>query len=172
MLNDLRYVLRALAAAPGFTAAAVLTLALGTGANTAIFTAVYGVLLKPLPYGDPDRLMRISETRRGGPWNVAYPNYVDWRARNHVFDDMAIFNTIGSVILPVEGRPAEIVPMGTCETQMLALMGIPPARGRLFTADEARPGQDVAVITDAVWRAHFGADPSIVDRAVRMNDGD
>src|SRR4051812_10567905 len=93
MLNDIRYAVRALGANPGFTAAAVLTLALGIGPNPAIFTAVYGVLLKPLPYGDPDRLVRISETRRGGSWNVAYPNYLDWQARNHVFDAMAIFNT-------------------------------------------------------------------------------
>src|SRR3954466_10333329 len=91
MLHDIRYACRTLAANPGFTLAAVLTLALGIGANTAIFTAVYGVLLKPLPYGDPDRIVRISETRRGGAWNVSYPNYLDWRARNHVFEEMAIF---------------------------------------------------------------------------------
>src|SRR3954462_11801495 len=99
MINDIRYALRALAASPGFTAAAVLTLALGIGANTAIFTAVYGVLLKPLPYGGPHHLVRISETPRGGEWNVAYPNYLDWRARSHAFADMALFNTYGRVIV-------------------------------------------------------------------------
>src|SRR6476660_6727575 len=132
MINDLRYAVRALAATPGFTAAAVLALALGIGANTAIFTAVYGVLLKPLPYGDPDGLVRISETRRGGAWNVSYPNYLDWRARNHVFEEMAIFNTYGRVIIPVEGAAVETFPSGTCETAMMAVMGIPAARGRLF----------------------------------------
>jgi putative ABC transport system permease protein len=98
MLQDIRYACRTLGANPGFTVAAGLTLALGIGANTAIFTAVYGVLLKPLPYGDPDRIVRISETRRGGAWNVSYPNYLDWRGRNHVFEEMAIFNTYGRVI--------------------------------------------------------------------------
>src|SRR3982750_314770 len=134
MINDIRYALRALGANPGFTLAAVLTLALGIGANTAIFTAVYGVLLKPLPYGDPDRLVRISETRRGGAWNVAYPNYLDWRARNHVFDGMALFNTFGRVMIGAEAGPPELFPSGTCETGMLGLMGIPPALGRLFVA--------------------------------------
>src|SRR5262252_1130832 len=128
MLGDIRYALRTLAARPGFTIAAVLTLALGIGANTAIFTAVYGVLLKPLPYGDPDGLMRVSETRRGGAWNVSYPNYVDWRARNHVFDAMAIFNTYGRVAVSARGEAAELYQSGTCETQMLSIMGIAAAK--------------------------------------------
>src|SRR3954466_3360369 len=126
MFGDIRYAFRTLGANPGFTIAAVLTLALGIGANTAIFTAVYGVLLKPLPYGEPDRLVRISETRRGGPWNVAYPNYLDWRARNHVFRDMAIFNTAGRVIIAADGAPAEPFPSGTGGKNMFPLMRAPP----------------------------------------------
>src|SRR4051812_6604625 len=110
MFNDVRYAFRTLAANPGFTLAAVLTLALGIGANTAIFTAVYGVLLKPLPYAEPDRLVRISETRRGGSWNVAIPNYLDWRVRNHVFSEMAVFNTSGRVIVAADGAAAEVFP--------------------------------------------------------------
>src|SRR6187402_569171 len=118
MLHDIRYAFRTLRASPGFTIAAVLTLALGIGANTAIFTAVHGVLLKPLPYTEPDQLIRISETRRGGSWNVAVPNYLDWRARNHVFGAMAIFNTSNRVILSADGTPAELFPAGTCEVNM------------------------------------------------------
>jgi len=171
MLGDIRYALRTLAARPGFTIAAVLTLALGIGANTAIFTAVYGVLLKPLPYGEPDRLVRISETRRGGSWNVSYPNYLDWRARNHVFEDMAIFNTIGRVILPGDGAPAQIYQSGTCETGMLGLMAVPAARGRLFTPDEQNRGPDVAVISDRVWRSYFAGNPEVAGASVRMGDG-
>ena len=172
MLNDVRYALRTLAASPGFTLAAVLTLALGIGANTAIFTAVYGVLLKPLPYGEPDRIVRISETRRGGPWNVAWPNYVDWRARNHVFADMAIFNTYGRVIVGgAAGTTAELFPSGTCETQMFAVMGIPAARGRVFTPDERESGAPgVAVVSDELWRRRFGGDPSIVGQPARVDD--
>src|SRR5262245_5704222 len=170
-MNDLRSAIRALAAHPAFTAAAVFTLALGIGANTAIFTAVYGVLLKPLPYADPDRLVRISETRRGGAWNVAYPNYLDWRARNHVFDAMAIFNTYGRVVLPSASGPAQIFGAGTCETHMLSLMGVPPAQGRLFTdEDAAKNGLAVAVISDRVWRTHYGADPAVVGRPTLMGE--
>src|SRR5262245_37101611 len=172
-MNDLRSAIRALAAHPAFTAAAVLTLALGIGANTAIFTAVYGVLLKPLPYGDPDRLVRISETRRGGAWNVAYPNYLDWRARNHVFDAMAIFNTYGRVTIASDAGPAEIFQRGSGEIGMLELMGVPPAHGRLFTpADADKNAPAVAIVSDRVWRGRFGADPAIVGRAVRMGDDD
>jgi len=172
-MNDVRYAIRALAANPGFTAAAVLTLALGIGANTAIFTAVYGVLLKPLPYGDPGRLVRISETRRGGAWNVAYPNYLDWRARNHVFESMAIFNTYGRVVLPSDAGAAQMFTAGSCETDMLAVMGVPPAQGRLFTeADAARTGPAVAIVSDRVWRSRFGANPAIVGQPARMDEED
>jgi putative ABC transport system permease protein len=171
MLADIRYALRTLAASPAFTLAAVLTLALGIGANTAIFTAVYGVLLKPLPYGDPDRLVRISETRRGGLWNVSYPNYLDWRARNHVFDGMAIFNTYGRVIVGGGASPAELFPSGTCEVQMFAVLGVAAARGRLFSADERDASAPaVAIVTDAMWRRRFGADPAIVGRPVRIDE--
>ena len=170
MLNDLRYACRTLAAHPGFTAAAVLTLALGIGANTAIFTAVYGVLLKPLPYSDPDRLVRLSETRRGGSWNVAVPNYLDWRARNHVFSGMAIFNTANRVIVSRPDAPAELFPAGTCETGMFALMGVPAAHGRLFVNAEQEPGAAVAIITDELWQRRFDGDPAIVGQAVRIDE--
>jgi putative ABC transport system permease protein len=170
MLHDVRYALRTLGASPGFTAAAILTLALGIGANTAIFTAVYGVLLKPLPYREPDRLVRISETRRGGGWNVAVPNYLDWRARNHVFSAMAIFNTSNRVILATPGTPASVLPAGTCEVGMFGVMGVPAAYGRLFLQSEEAPGALVAVITYDAWRRYFGGDPAIVGQPARMDD--
>ena len=170
MINDVRYAVRALVASPGFTAAAILALALGIGANTAIFTAVYGVLLKPLPYRDPDGLVRISETRRGGSWNVAVPNYLDWRARNHVFRAMAIFNTANRVIVSAPGTAAEVFPMGTCEVGMFDVMGVSAGHGRVFVEEEGEPGPLVAIITDDMWRHRFGGDASIVGQAVRMND--
>jgi len=173
LLDDFRYAVRALAGSPGFAAAAVLTLALGIGANTAIFTAVYGVLLKALPYADPDRLVRISETRRGDAWNVSYPNYLDWRQRNHVFDAMAIFNTQGRVVLGGGDSPAQIFTSGTCETTMFATMGIPAARGRVFGAEDAiETAPAVAILSDRAWRARYGADPAAIGRRVRMGEDD
>ena len=170
MRQDIRDAVRTLAGSPGFAAAAILTLALGIGANTSIFTAVYGVLLKPLPYGEPDRLVRINETRRGGSWNVAVPNYLDWRARNHVFSGMAIFNTANRVIVPLPDGPATVLPAGTCEVGMFRLMGVPAAHGRLFLESEEAPGALVAIITHDAWRRQFGGDPALVGRAVRFDD--
>jgi putative ABC transport system permease protein len=169
-MADLKQAVRALLKRPAFTAIAVLTLALGIGATTSVFTVIYGVLLKPLPYAEPDRLVRLTEGRPEFALNVSYPNYVDWRARNHVFEEMAVFNTIGSVVLPGEGTAAEVVPSGTTEARLFAVMGIPAAHGRLFTTAEEKPDTPVvAVITDRLWRARYGADPGVVGRAVRMD---
>ena len=114
MFGDIRYAFRALAANPGFTIAAVLTLALGIGANTAIFTAVYGVLLKPLPYERPDELVRIGEGRPGFTLNVSYQNYLDWRERNRVFSDMAVYLTLGSAVIKGADGAGGSVPRRRC----------------------------------------------------------
>ena len=105
MLLDLRYALRALARAPLFTLMAAVTLALGIGANTAIFSVINTVLLKPLPYHQPDRLVRFEEGRADFRLNVAYPNFVDWRQRARSFDDMAVFNAFGRTMVADGDRP-------------------------------------------------------------------
>ena len=169
MLNDLRYALRTLAATPGFTLAAVLTLALGTGANTAIFTAVYGVLLKPLPYERPDRLVRIGEARAGAPLNVSYPNFVDWRERARTFDDLAIYITIGTAVIDAADGPGEVFPAGNAEARLFSILGIQAARGRLFTSvDEQASSPAVAVISDRLWRQRFGGDPTVVGGSIHL----
>ncbi|HET7619367.1 MAG TPA: ABC transporter permease [Vicinamibacterales bacterium] len=171
MIHDFTHAIRALTARRGFTAAAVATLALGIGANTAIFTVVYAVLLKPLPYAAPDRLVRITEGRPGISLNVSYPNFLDWRARNHVFDDLAIFNTFNRVVLPTAEGASVIVPGGTTEARLFTVMGISAARGRVFTDAEQQPSTPiVAVISDRLWRTRYGGDPSVIGRAVRMDE--
>jgi putative ABC transport system permease protein len=169
MVNDIRYALRTLAASPGFTIAAVLTLALGIGANTAIFTAVYGVLLKPLPYERPDRLVRLNEGRPGFELNVSYPNFVDWRERNRVFERIAVYNTFGTATIPSTDGPAEVFPAGNAEAHLFAVLGLQPARGRFFTeAEQAPDAPDVAVISDGLWHRRFGGDASVVGSTVRI----
>ena len=171
MMSDLRYALRTLTAAPAFSLAAILTLALGTGANTAIFAAVYGVLLKPLPYERPDRLVRIGEARAGSRLNVSYPNFVDWRGRSRVFDDLAIYITIGNAAIAGANGPAEVFPAGNAEARLFRVLGIQAARGRLFTeADQEPAAPAVAVISDRLWRQRFGGDPSVAGSTVRIGD--
>ena len=119
MAGDLRYAWRALMLSPGFCLAAILTLALGIGANTTIFTVVYGVLLKPLPYDAPDRIVRLTEGRPGYSLNVSYPNFIDWRARSHVFNDMAIFNTMGSIVVRARRPALGSVPVGDMRRSIL-----------------------------------------------------
>ena len=171
MFNDIRYAFRTLAASPGFTIAAILTLALGIGANTAIFTAVYGVLLKPLPYDRPDQLVRISEGRPGFRLNVSYSNFIDWRERARVFDDMAIYLTIGSAVIAGSGGPAEVFLSGNAEARLFTVLGLPAARGRLFTAaDEEPTAPSVAIVSDRLWQQRFGGDPSAIGRVVRIGD--
>jgi putative ABC transport system permease protein len=172
MLYDLRYALRSFRANPGFTLAAILTLALGIGANTAIFTVIYGVLLKPLPYGEPDRLVQIRELKGSLLWNVSYPNYVDWRARSHAFDGMAIYTAFETSTLSSPGMPAGIYPAGHCETTLFRVMGIPAALGRVFENGDRVKGAPVGVvITDALWHKRFGGDPGVVGGLITIDEG-
>jgi putative ABC transport system permease protein len=171
MISDLRYAVRTLLTHRWFALAAILTLALGIGANTAIFALLYGVLLRPLPYENGDRLVRIRETLRGATWNVSYLNFLDWRARNRVFADMAIFNSIGGVAVRDTGAPATFYPSGTTEPRLFSVLGVQAARGRLFVPGEEKPDTPVvAVITDDLWRTGFGGDPAVVGRTVRMDE--
>jgi len=171
MLADLRYALRALAASRGFSIAATLTLALGIGASTTIFTLVYGVLLKPLPFVEPNRLVRLTEGRPGFTLNVSHPNFIDWRARNHVFEDMAIFNTFATAVIPAESGPAEVFPAGHCEARLFSVLGVHAALGRVFIEADQQPSEDIAVvISDSLWRHRFGSDRSIAGRAVHIDE--
>src|SRR5262245_32760581 len=145
MLQDLRQAARALLRAPGFTTMAVATLALGLGANIAIFTGVYAVLLKPLPYREPDRLVRFTEGRPGFELNVSYPNFLDWRERSRSIEDMAIFNATGRVIVASDG-PSEAVPSARSEARLFDLLGVRPIRGRVFTAEEEKAGSAPVIL--------------------------
>ena len=104
MLADFRYAVRAMLRAPSFALLGACTLALGLAANTAIFSVINGVLLKPLPYRDPDRIARLNEGRPGFELNVSYPNFLDWRTRSRAFEEMAVYNPYGRAIVAAAGR--------------------------------------------------------------------
>ena len=170
LAQDLRYGLRVLRRTPGFTAAAVLTLALGIGANTAIFTVVDAVLLRPLPYADPDRLVAVGDAAPDGlPTNVGFATVMDWKARSRTFEQFALMRSWQPTLV-VEGE-AERLPAVRVSWNYFEMMGVRPALGRTFTAEDDRPEHwRVLMLSDAVWRRRFGADPSVVGRTVVMND--
>jgi predicted permease len=168
MIHDLRYALRALLKSPSFTVVAVLTLALGIGANTALFSVVDAALLRPLPYPQAERLTRVFATSRGADWTASPADFLDWQRLNHSFEGLAATNAV-SMALSGEG-PAEQVPGLSVTGDFFRILGVGPALGRSFTAEEETPGRDHAVIlSDALWRTRFGADPAVVGRAIRLD---
>ncbi len=173
-MNDLRYALRQLRKSPGFTFVAVLTLALGIGANTTIFSVVDSVLLHPLGFKEPERLVAVWETNEqpGAVANrrneVARGNFYDWRAQNEVFESIAAL-TYGNFNLSGVAEP-ERIQGAFVSYDFFGILGVQPAAGRAFVADEGKAGTPrVAVISHALWQRRFGADPALVGRTVTFN---
>src|SRR3954468_76436 len=161
LLHDLRHGFRLLRRAPGFSAVAIVTLAIGIGANTAIFSVVNAVLLQRLPYADPDRLAVVWEHNlpRDRKNNVVSPgNFIHWREMNQVFEDMAAVGLTFNLTLTGAGEPEQI-PFQYVSASFFPILGVPPALGRPFTADEDRPHPRVVVISDRLWERRFGAGP-------------
>jgi putative ABC transport system permease protein len=169
MMADLRYALRGLARAPGFALAVVLTLALGIGANSAIFSIVHGVLLRPLPYAAPERLVRIfGRYPQFGRTGTSLPDFQDWRAGTHVFADMAARHA-GAFILTGEGEP-ERVSGDRVTANFFPVLGVRPMLGRGFLPEEEKMGgdDDVVVLSHGYWQRRFGGDPRIVGRQIQL----
>ena len=169
LAHDLRIALRTLARRPGFTAVALLTLGLGLGANTAVFTAVRSILFEPLPYRDAERLVLLFErrphqNREQNP--VSLPDFTDWRAAElPAFDDMAAWAGTGAALT---GRDEPLSLSGARVTEsFFLLLGVEPQLGRTFSAEETRTGASGAVvITHGLWQSAFGGDPRIVGTAI------
>jgi predicted permease len=172
LLQDLRYGLRVLRRNPGFAATAILTLALGIGATTAIFSVVDTVMFKPLPFPSADRLVRVqSVIAATGHGDVAsYPDFVDWRVRNHVFDGIAVFRTNDFTLIGV-GEPLHL-PGAVVSAQLFSLLGITPALGRSFFPEEDKPaaagGADPVILSSDLWRREFGSDASVLGRTIQL----
>ncbi|MEW6213372.1 MAG: ABC transporter permease [Acidobacteriota bacterium] len=169
--QDLRYGLRMLAKRPGFTFIAVLTLALGIGANTAIFSAVNSVLLRPLPYKDSDRLVQIWENhrRRGVKDNsISYPNFIDWKNRSKTLEMSAyriwLFQLTGT-------SEPEALLGSFVSGDLFATLGVQPASGRAFTTEEDQPNRNkVAIISHSLWQRRFNSDSGIIGKTIQLGD--
>jgi putative ABC transport system permease protein len=171
LVNDLRHGARLLLRAPGFTCVAVAALAIGIGANTAIFSVVHALLLKPLPYGDPERLAVIWEHNlpRDRKNNVVSPgNFIHWREMQQTFEDLSAVSMTFSATLTGAGDP-EKLPVQFVSASFFQLLAVPPAIGRAFTADEDRPGVRVVVMSDRLWTRRFAADPEVLRRPVTID---
>src|SRR6185295_18527770 len=172
LLKDIRYGLRNLLKHPTFAITALITLAIGIGANATIFSFVNGVLLRPLPYPESERLVVIDETafKQGIPsMGTSFPNFLDWRAQNRVFEDVASYSDGGNFSLTGAGEPERLrgadVSQGTFE-----LLRVAPVIGRTFTAEEDKPKQDAVVILgNGLWQRRFGSDPQIVGKTITLN---
>jgi putative ABC transport system permease protein len=167
--QDCRFALRQLRKSPGFTAVAVLTLALGIGANTAVFSVVYSALLQPLPYRDAWRLMVLKETTpRVGVVSVSYPNFLDWRAQNHTFSEMAVLEEVGFNLSGVT-EPESVSGLAV-SPNFLAMMGIRPVIGRDFEAAEEKTGTaPVAILSYSLWQRRFAGDPGVLGRTIVLD---
>jgi predicted permease len=172
--QDIRYAVRTLRKTPGFTLVAVLTLAIGIGANTAIFSVVDTVLVRPLTYRDPERLVVIHETIQGlnrpeplVPVNVSH--FLEWRVTTDAFDAMSLVQG-GQINLTGAGEP-ESIPMARASANIFDLLGVQPHLGRTFAPKEDQAGRDhVVILGDEIWRRHFGADPQILGKSISLND--
>lgn len=170
-LQDLSYGLRLMRKSPGFTAVALIVLALGIGGNTAIFSVVDGVLLQPLPYPHADQLVsvRSAEPSRGIPPVVAsYADYLDWKQQAHSFSNMGVYVS-DAFNLSTDEQPVRVEAMDAT-TSALQTLGVAPELGRIFTpAEEEWGNRHVVLLTHALWKGKFGADPSIVGQTIRLD---
>jgi putative ABC transport system permease protein len=170
MKRDLQFALRLLMQSPVWTAVAVLSLALGIGANTLAFSLVDGVLLKPFPYRDPERLVLLwasknEETTRG----ITGPDLQDWRDQNHTFEDLDAF--LGNIKFSLGSEASDTVPGACMGARVLPILGVQPALGRNFVpADERSGASSVVMLSDGLWRTHFGSDRTVVGRSIRLDD--
>jgi putative ABC transport system permease protein len=165
-MNDIRFALRQLRKAPGFTAVAVLTLALGIGANTAIFSVINAVLLRPLPYPEPHRIIALHETNGTQEFSLSFPDYVDWRRDNTVFEHLALSRR-DSRNLTIPGLEPERMGVAFVTANFFKVIGLPAQHGRTFTEEEDRVGgPQLMVISDRLWQRVFNRDPNVLGSTI------
>ena len=173
LLRDLHFSARILQKNPGFAAVAILTLALVIGANSAIFSVVNAVLLRPLPYPEPNRLVSVCESNPRQGWNQSVTSigaYADWRRQNSVFEQLAAATVLGPTTV-LGATDAELVHVGAVSASFFPLLGVHPLLGRQFLAEEENPDRgEVVLLSEALWRQRLGADPGVLNRSIRLGD--
>ena len=173
MLQDIRIASRALIARPGFSLVAVLTLALGVGATTALFSVVYGVLLRPLPFHDADRVVALWQTAKDNPGpgvggSVAHVNYLDWKNDAHSFESMALYSTAGFIFSGA--GEAELVRGGVVTPDFFRTLGAPPVLGREFTREEDRPGGPrVVIVSYGFWKERLDGRGDVIGSTIELS---
>src|SRR5271169_5704081 len=169
LIQDLKYGVRLLIKSPGFAAVAVLTLALGIGANTAIYSVVRAVLLKPLPYPSADQLMFLREYQLGGSdMSVNWLNFLDWRNQARVFDGMAAYD-VAHFTLTGAGEPA-LLRGGNVSASFFSVLDAKPLLGRAFTeSDDKADAAPTVILSYSLWQKRFGAEMSVVGKAIDLN---
>jgi putative ABC transport system permease protein len=170
LLQDLRYAFRTLARSPGFAVVAVLTLALGIGANVAIFSVINATLLRPLPYAEPDRLMMLyTRYPDGGQFSVSLPDFRDWREQAENFEQMAALSFSSSNLTGAEGEP-ERVQRANVTANFFPMLGARAEAGRLFLEEENRAGAEpVVVLSHGFWQRRFGGDPGVIGQTINLH---
>jgi putative ABC transport system permease protein len=177
-LRDFRTTLRSLRKRPGFSLVVIITLALGIGANTAVFSVLNGVLLKPLPYSEPESLVRVYqqfENAETGEIDYGFNyfgglDYLEHRAQTEIFDGVAAFYTYREMGSDLTGgdRPERVVRMPV-SSEYFQVLGINPTRGRAFSRDEERLGVPLAVISHGLWQRHFAGAEDVLDRTITLD---
>src|ERR1017187_5261555 len=170
LLLDLRYAFRNLGNARGFALVAAVTLGIGIGANTAIFSIIDTVLLRPLPYRDPSQLVTLNETESApGRYPFAGPDFIDWKAQNRTFQDMTLFGWPHDMNLNAGGQPEHVQALPT-EANFFSMLGSAPLLGRTWAAGEDQQGRDGEVILSyGLWKGRFAGDPRAVGQSIELN---
>src|SRR6266851_8292757 len=170
LLQNVRYTIRMLRKSPGFTAVALLTLALAIGANTAIFSVVDAVVLRPLPYSDPDRLILVKEwipQATPDPIPVSAPDVIQFQRQNSVFDGVAAYSGV-QFDLSGENQPKRVT-AERVNFNLFSLLGVQPMMGRSFTETEDQPGHEVAILSYGLWQNRFAGDPNVIGSTLKLD---
>ena len=169
LLQDLRYAVRQFLKTPGLTILVIITIALGVGANTALFSVVNGVLLNPLPYPEPDQLVALRESKPNFEWGtIPYPTFRDWQKDNHTFSSIAVWR--GYAFSLTGAGEAEQVNAQLVSSDFFPILGVKPLLGRSFLAGEDEIGAaPIAVISEGLWRRKFASAPDILSKGITLD---